>query len=258
MTKSFSRSRRLLPRSSARKSVPSIAGSTIEIRECDMVDAVGEFAHEMPSDLVQLPRKSIEATAKAFDKVNLNVVEPKLADVLVKEKSRPNEMPKREAAESKIPSNQNSTKDEPPTVAGSGKLAMMTKAMDRMASNVDLRESLRPLGRPFVKPPYKPSAVPLIEDQRVIITHIKDHRTIFVHPHARIDEWKESSERMERLWRKCEPLKKEPEAGHIVLAAMNNEGGFARAIVMRVRAAGAEVKAQVEYMVSIINTHFFV
>lgn len=198
----------------------------MEIRACDMVDAVGEFPAKMPNELLPLPRSSIEATVNAFDKVELNTVEPKSTKI-----SRP----KQEATESpKIPPKPNSTNGETPPAATSGKVAPMAKTMAK--------------ARPIVKPDYKPSVVPLTDNQRVFITHVVDHRTLYVHPHGQYSEWQESCDRLQRLWTKCEPLNKEPEAGHVLLGELKDEGGFARVVVQKVRSE--HQKARVEFMVS--------
>lgn len=216
-----------MPRTHVR-SAASIASSTMEVR--DMVDAVGEYSPKTPIELLPLPRDAAQTTFKAFEKMKVN------NDVSPHSK-------REAAAETKKPS---------PTSLGAvpattNKSTTMTKTIDHTMAHAEPREP-RTLAQPLVKPSFKPSVVPLANEQRVFITVVADHRTIYVHPHAKFDEWQENNDKLQRLWKRCEPLTKAPEQGYVLLGFLKDEETYVRVLVTRVRAEQEKVKA--EFMVS--------
>lgn len=227
--------------------MPSIAGSTAEIRECDMVDAVGEFSSRMPADLVPLRKMSVETTTVTLDKMKLDTNGehgPKVADMSVDRSPRmPFKAVPANIGEMRIPAAKlNAAKEEAPA-APNKPLATMAKTMDRMRSNGDLREPPKP--KP--KPTYEPSVEAITVDKRVFITHIEDHRTIYVYPHARFDHWQDLVNKIDKIGKKGEPLSKPPAIGHIVAAKSDQDRHYGRALITRLRAS--EKLARVEFLV---------
>lgn len=204
------------------RNVPSIASSTVEIRSCDLVDAIG-ISPKSPADLITLPRKSSEnlSTSISAMKLESNAKnDSKLVEPMVPTKD--------------VPDKKTST---PPP----GKMDFLSK----LKTGDECREPTPPVQKPV----YKPSIVLLDKDERVFVTHVEDHRVIHVYPHRRYNEWQNLIERIDRSSQKCSPLKNAPEVGHIVLAQCKTADVGARAIVTRVRAD--KNMAKVDFLVSL-------
>lgn len=200
------------------RNVPSIASSTVEISACDVVDAVG-ISGKTPAHLIPLSQNSAENLSKSMNSMKVESTVKKDAIMA----ARPNQ---RNDVEPMIP-----TKDIPDktTFTQPGKMDLLNQALKTGSEN---REPPKPVQRPT----YKPSIVLLDKDERVFVTHVEDHRVIFVYPHRRYNEWQNWIEKIDRSSQKCVPLKNAPKVGHVILAQCKTADVSARAVVTRVRA----------------------
>lgn len=208
------------------RNVPSIASSTVEIHSSDVVDAIGISA-KSPADLIPLPQNCTENLSKSMNTMKLDTGAKNDTKMVERSTNLAYKSPDQKIdVEPMVP-----TKDVPDKRASAqpGKLDFLSQSMK---TNGECREPPKPVQ----KPTYKPSIVLLEKDDRVFITHVEDHRVIYVYPHRRYNEWQNWIERIDRSSQKCATLKNAPEIGHIVLAQCKTADVCARAIVTRVRA----------------------
>lgn len=82
-----------------------------------------------------------------------------------------------------------------------------------------------------------PSTVSIGNKSQVFITHVQDHRTVFVHPENRKTKWLELIEAIKQYAKSASHLNAEPCVGDIVLVFSQNCDSFARAAIKKKRSS---------------------
>lgn len=83
-----------------------------------------------------------------------------------------------------------------------------------------------------------PSTVSIGNKSQVFITHVQDHRTMFVHPENQKTKWLELIEAIKEYAKSASHLNTEPCVGDIVLVFSQNCDSFARAAIKKKRSIG--------------------
>lgn len=83
-----------------------------------------------------------------------------------------------------------------------------------------------------------PSTVSIGNKSQVFITHVQDHRTVFVHPENQKIKWLELIEAIKQYAKSASHWNTEPCVGDIVLVFSQNCDSFARAAIKKKRSIG--------------------